>query len=465
MKEPKGKLFSIHKWASGLIGMLVVFSLTFAIPSGVALADGTTTPAQHPEKTTGTPVPPSQPGRAPVVAVDGSLTNALQNAQTLFNTLKGNLNKTADTVNRLNDIVDHGQATGLDTSALSTALAAYQAQVSTAGSSLATAASLLSNHNGFDSHGSVTDSQAAAQTIQELKQALQDAQDTLNQAASALGSAANDWQTANTGIMNKGALQENFKDEQGGLAPQQANLEKAFELVAMVQKLITGAQARGLDTSDLSTALAAFQARLADARDHHATAVKHLSAFAGFDGLGNVTDRDSAAQTIQVAGQGLNAANDILRQAIQDLLKAVKDWEAVNINSNNNHNQGQNLGQAYQKAQDQLSAQTTNLEKAEDAIDRIQALIDHAQNKGQNTSALQHALKTYQSQLTKAEAYITTASNILSTHTGFDDDGNVTDRAGAAQTVKDANQALTDASGLLSQAVSDLQKAFQSWHR
>ena len=46
---------------------------------------------------------------------------------------------------------------------------------------------------------------------------------------------------------------------------------------------------------------------------------------------------------------------------------------------------------------------------------------------------------------------------------GFDGSGNVTNQTSAAQTVKDANQALTDAHTVLVQAVSDLQKAVQAW--
>jgi len=72
-------------------------------------------------------------------------------------------------------------------------------------------------------------------------------------------------------------------------------------------------------------------------------------------------------------------------------------------------------------------------------------------------------LTTYQAQLTTAGASHSTAANILSTHAGFDGSGNVTNQTSAAQTVKDANQALTDAHTVLVQAVSDLQKAVQAW--
>jgi hypothetical protein len=464
MKVSKLKPFSIRKWAAGLIGLLLTFSLTFAFPSGAALADTIATPT--PGDLTGTP-PPPQPDKGAVTQANGSLTKSFQDAQARLTTLQGDLDKAAGAVSTLQAMIDRGESLGLDTSALSTALAAFQTGLSTAQTDLTTAASLLASHSGFDSNGAVTDPAAAAQTVQAVTQILQDAQDTLDQAMQALRAAAATWQADNTDDLQPGTMQKKFQNEQDWLTPQQANLQKAFELVKKIQALIASAQAEGLDTSALSTALNTFQAQLAKAQASHTNAAARLSALAGFDARGNVTDRASAGQTIQNAGGYLNAANNTLRQASRDLLAAVKAWEAANDDYAYNPGQGQNapqdLEQVYQKAQTWLDTQTTNLEKANAAIDRIQALITDAQDQGQDTSALESALSTYESQLSDSEDSTSTASTLLSTHAGFDDDGNVTDQAAAAETVRDANLALTDASNLLSQAVRDLQNALHAW--
>jgi hypothetical protein len=445
MKTSKSNLNSFRRWITGLVGLLLIFSLAFGIPSGVAFADSST--------------PTAQPQHNPVPHNNSGLQNQYQREQSLLGKQTDNLNNSANMVTKIQDLITKGQAKGLDTSAVSTALAAFQNQVSTAQSSHSTAAALLSSHAGFDGSGNVTDPTTAAQTVKEAGQALKDTHDVLSQAVRDLHTAVNNWREANKDKLQSGDLQKAYQNEQKWLTTQQGNLTKANDVVSKIQTLISNAQAKNLDTSALSAALATFQSQLATAQASDSTAANLLSAHAGFDGSGNVTDQAAAAQTVKDANQALKTAGDTLKQATQDLKSAVQAWEAANKGKG----LGQDLQKTYQNEQTWLATQTTNLGKANDQVAKIQALITQGQGKGQDTAALQSALTTYQAQLVTAGASHSTATNILSTHSGFDGSGNVTDQTSAAQTVKDANQALSDAHKVLVQAVSDLQKAVQAW--
>ncbi|HVM72038.1 MAG TPA: hypothetical protein VMT91_09775, partial [Anaerolineales bacterium] len=142
MKTSKSKSLPIRQWTLGLVGLLVICSLAFAIPSGVAFADGTTT---------------STPGPLHAAQNNGNLANAFKREQTQLVTQQDNLDKTANIITRIQDLITKGQSKSLDTSALSAALATFQTQVGTAQSSHTTAANLLASHNGFDASGNVTD--------------------------------------------------------------------------------------------------------------------------------------------------------------------------------------------------------------------------------------------------------------------------------------------------------------------
>ncbi|HTX91345.1 MAG TPA: hypothetical protein VMC09_09015 [Anaerolineales bacterium] len=442
MKKPNRNSMTFRELTLGVIGMLVVLSLAFAIPSGVAYAAN---------QAVATPGPGARDY--------SGLTKTFQQEQTQLGKQQDNLTNTAQDVTRVQDLISKAQTKGLDTSALASALATFQGQVSTAQSSHDTAANLLSTHSGFDGSGNVTDPTAAAQTVKDAGQALKDAHDALSQGVKDLHTAVTAWLEANKDKMQDEDLQKAFQNEQKWLTTQQANLAKANDSITKVQDLISKAQAKGLDTSALASALATFQSQLSNAQASDTTAANVLSAHNGFDGSGNVTDQAAAKQTVTDANQALKDASSALKQATQDLTTAVKSWEEANKDKL----QDQDLQKAYQNEQNWFSTQTTNLGKANDAVAKIQDLITQAQGKGLDTSALQSALTTYQSQLATAGASHTTASGILSSHNGFDDSGNVTDQAAAKQTVTDANQALKAAHDVLVQAISDLQAAVKAW--
>ena len=337
MKTSTFNRFSIRKLAIGLSGMLLIFSLTFALPSGTVFAAGRThgTPQQDP-----TTLPPNttpQPQIAGVTQDNSNLSQAFHNAQNLLHTLQGDLNQTGGAASTLQDLINQGHTRGLDVSALSQALTAAQNDLNTAQSSIATAASLLASHNGFDSNGNVTDPNAASQTVQSATQALQAAQTALNQAAQELRTSTNNWQTNIYGTNQNAGLQNTFHNEQARLSAVQAVLAKADSLATMVQNLLRQGRGNRSDNSSLAAAFSTFEARLRTAKNEIDQAAHLLSGNSGFDGRGYVNNRISASQTIGKANQDLNNANDTLRQATQDLGAAIRTWESAYHNYNNQH--------------------------------------------------------------------------------------------------------------------------------
>ena len=124
---------------------------------------------------------------------------------------------------------------------------------------------------------------------------------------------------------------------------------------------------------------------------------------------------------------------------------------------------GKSLEKAYQREQKWLSEQTDHLSKANEAAAKVQSWIDELKSKGKDTSALEAALAAFKQQIAAAQSSHDTAANILSTHAGFDANGQVTDRYLAKQTVKSAYQALSDAHKVLRQAREDLYKAIKAF--
>ena len=441
------KSSTVSKILLALVGVALALGMTFSATTGVAFADS------------GTPVAP-RPSRTPRPTRDTSnLTQAFQAEQSALSTQQANLAHAGDAVGKIQNLISQAQAKGLDTSALESALSTFQTQLATAQTSDGNAASILSAHNGFDGSGAVTDPGAAAATVQGAHQALSDARTVLTQATSDLKNAVQAWEAANKGRVADQDLQKAYANDQAWLTKQQDNLSKANDAVAKTQDLISQAQAKGLDTSALEAALATFQAQLATAQASDGTAASVLSAHNGFDASGNVTDTTAAAQTVKDATQALKDGGDTLAQASSDLKTAVQAW----VEAHKDQVQDSDLQKAFANEQNWFGIQTTNLGKANDAVAKVQDLISQAKAKGLDTSALVSALSTYQATLATAQSAHDTASTVLSAHTGFDASGSVTDQAAAAQTVKDANQSLTDAHNALVQAVTDLQNAVKQW--
>ncbi len=218
-----------------------------------------------------------------------------------------------------------------------------------------------------------------------------------------------------TPALSNAALTKAYQHDQSSLSVQQTNLGKANDVVAVVQNLITQAGDQSIDATALASALVDYQSQLAAAQSSHTSAASVLSNHAGFDAAGNVTDPVAAASTVQSATSDLQNAHKDLVAAMQYLLKAVKLFAKANPTF----------------------------------FYKVDALMVSYQDE--------------QAWLTAAQVLDFAAANILSTHTGFDLSGNVTDTAAAAITVNTARTNLQSARDTLVHT-GDLLHALTLWH-
>lgn len=249
-------------------------------------------------------------------------------------------------------------------------------------------------------------------------------------------------------------LQKAYQQEQKALTQQTDNLTKANAAAAKAQTWIDTEKAKGVDTSAVEAALAAFKAKIATAQTSHDTAANILSTHAGFDGGGKVTDAAQAQQTVTSAHQALSDARTVLVGAGQDLREALKAAR-----------QTVTLENQLAREQKALTQQQTTLDNANKVVTQVQTYIANQKAKGQDPSTLEAALATFQQQLATAQTSHATAANLLSAHAGFDDSGHVTNADQAKQTLTDAHQALETARTTLKQAGEDLRKALQDYRQ
>ncbi len=122
------------------------------------------------------------------------------------------------------------------------------------------------------------------------------------------------------------ALERAYRRQQKALTVQQGNLDKANGAVSKVQSWIDLLNGKGVDTTALTAAVSAFQTQVATAQTAHDSAAAILSAHAGFDADGKVTDAEQAQQTVATAHQALSDARETLRQAREDLRAALRKF-------------------------------------------------------------------------------------------------------------------------------------------
>jgi hypothetical protein len=124
---------------------------------------------------------------------------------------------------------------------------------------------------------------------------------------------------------------------------------------------------------------------------------------------------------------------------------------------------GQELSFALQREQNAFERQQLHLTQAGQVATKTQNLIDKAQAKGLDVTALNSALTTFKTELASAQASHDQAGGILSAKNGFDSSSQVTDATAAHQTLVDARDALRQAHLTLQGAVLNLRVAIQNW--
>ena len=177
-------LNSLKGWLIKLAGgaLAVALAASLALVPAYAASGAVTGPAA------GTPPP----------TFNQALTNIYQREQTWLNIQSNRLTDANTIAVNAQNWINTLKGQGKDTSVLSTALAAFNAQVATAQAGHDTASNILSGHTGFDSSGQVTDRGQAITTLRTAFQSLQSAHLTLLSAAVNLRLAVRNWINANS---------------------------------------------------------------------------------------------------------------------------------------------------------------------------------------------------------------------------------------------------------------------------
>jgi len=125
-------------------------------------------------------------------------------------------------------------------------------------------------------------------------------------------------------------LENLLKREQIILNNQQQRLDLSNQVVTAAQTWIGRLQAQGKDVSTLQSALAAFQAGIAQAQGSFNTAQSVLNTHAGFDANGKVTDAALALKTLIDAGKAERQFHLTITQATIDFRQAVQQYRQNN---------------------------------------------------------------------------------------------------------------------------------------
>ena len=126
------------------------------------------------------------------------------------------------------------------------------------------------------------------------------------------------------------------------------------------------------------------------------------------------------------------------------------------------------LEQAWERLQQAYTNQGVRLGKASEFISGAQALIDMANARGYDTSAVQAALDAFSAFIPAAQAVHETGAAIIASHPGFDDGEKVTDHATAIQTDKTLGHVIKEthtAMGGTGEALREAIRAFREAHR
>ncbi len=120
------------------------------------------------------------------------------------------------------------------------------------------------------------------------------------------------------------------------------------------------------------------------------------------------------------------------------------------------------LEQAWERVQTAYTRQGERLDKADEFIARVQTLIEKANAKGWDTSAVQAALDAFAAAIPAAQAAHEAGASIIAAHAGFDENGQVTDRAAAIETVKALGQVLKDTRAAMNGTGKALREAIRA---
>ncbi len=126
-------------------------------------------------------------------------------------------------------------------------------------------------------------------------------------------------------------LEKLYADTQTIFQGQETRISSvALQIAADAQKFIDIQKAIGQDTSSLDAALANYNAQIANAQTAHDQAGSILSAHAGFDTNGLVTDRVQAKQMLRSARDYMRQAHNLIASSGKDLNAALRAFHQAN---------------------------------------------------------------------------------------------------------------------------------------
>ena len=98
-------------------------------------------------------------------------------------------------------------------------------------------------------------------------------------------------------------------------------------------------------------------------------------------------------------------------------------------------------------------------------IDRAQQMIDQAKANGKDVAAVQAALDAFSNAIQQARPVYESMQGIISSHQGFDENGNVTDATLAAGTVKNMQEKFQSIRDALSGTAKALREAVREFRQ
>lgn len=105
----------------------------------------------------------------------------------------------------------------------------------------------------------------------------------------------------------------------------QFRFQRADKIMERGDEWVAWLQERGIDTTELEAALALYAQQVADARVHADAGAAILAEHAGFDDDGQVTDVETAVDTLRSARAELLDGHHELRDATHELHDTVKE--------------------------------------------------------------------------------------------------------------------------------------------
>jgi hypothetical protein len=118
---------------------------------------------------------------------------------------------------------------------------------------------------------------------------------------------------------------------------------------------------------------------------------------------------------------------------------------------------------AYLRLQHAVEDLALHLGHADEVADFVQGWVDELAADEKDVSGLQAGLDAFEAKLAEARGHYETAKAVLDEHAGFDEDGKVTDRDVARETLRAAGRSLRDARRALKDGAIELRRAVRDW--